>query len=231
MVIYSKVDIIKLCTWTAWWSQDVAWGEKVRKRGERVYIVSFVAWSTRARSRIGFEERSWQNLAGFVGLGRIWQNAADCHQIAVDCRQIAVSRSVSSCCVGGNRWTCVRCHGGVPWQQGCLYKATGLSKSDSAPIHGDGYEPGLQSSDLEPTQRRRTACRQDLVVVIGVKGGGENFLDSKILKTTTVGPLQYDNYYTVLSRAPIQSNVDKQFLITSPKTPMESIDDLISTNR
>ena len=32
------------------------------------------------------------------------------------------------------------------------------SKSDSAPVRGDGYEPGLRSSDLEPTQRRRTAC-------------------------------------------------------------------------
>ena len=47
------------------------------------------------------------------------------------------------------------------------------------------------------------------MVVIGVEGGGKKFLDGKILKTTTVGPLQYDNYYTVLSRAPIQSNMDK----------------------
>jgi len=54
---------------------------------------------------------------------------------------------------------------------------------------------GLWSSDPEPTQRRCTACGQDLVVVVGVKGGGENFLDGKILKTTTVGPLQYDDYY------------------------------------
>ena len=60
------------------------------------------------------------------------------------------------------------------------------SKSDSAPIRGDGYEPSLRSSDLEPTQRRRIACGQDLVVVVGVKGGGKNFLDSEILKTTTV---------------------------------------------
>jgi len=42
------------------------------------------------------------------------------------------------------------------------------------------------------------------VVVIGVEGGGEIFLDSEILKTTTVGSLQYDDYYAVLlSRAPI----------------------------
>jgi len=42
------------------------------------------------------------------------------------------------------------------------------------------------------------------VVVVGVKGGGEKFLDGEILKTTTIGPLQYNNYYAVLlSRAPV----------------------------
>jgi hypothetical protein len=60
------------------------------------------------------------------------------------------------------------------------------SKSDSAPVYGDGYEPGLRSSDPEPTQRRRIACGQDLVVVVGVKGGGKNFSDGEILKNTTV---------------------------------------------
>jgi len=64
------------------------------------------------------------------------------------------------------------------------------SKSDSAPVRGDGYEPGLRSSDPEPTQRRRTACGQDLVVVVGVKGGGKKFSDGEILKTTTIGSLQ-----------------------------------------
>jgi hypothetical protein len=54
-------------------------------------------------------------------------------------------------------------------------------------------------------------------MVVGVEGGGENFLDGEILKTTTVGSLQYDNYYAVLlSRAPIRSNIDIQFSITSP---------------
>jgi len=66
---------------------------------------------------------------------------------------------------------------------------------------------------------------------VGVKGGGEKFSDGEILKTTTVGPLQYNDYYTVLSRAPVQSNIDKQFSITSLKTPIESINDLILTNR
>jgi len=53
---------------------------------------------------------------------------------------------------------------------------------------------------------------------VGVKGGGEKFSDGEILKTTTVGPLQYDDYYTVLlSRAPVRSNIDAQFSITSLK--------------
>jgi len=60
-------------------------------------------------------------------------------------------------------------------------------------------------------------------VVIGVKGGGENFSDGKILKTTTVGPLQYDDYYTVLSRTPIQSNMDAQYLITSPDPQLKAL--------
>jgi hypothetical protein len=63
-------------------------------------------------------------------------------------------------------------------------------KSDSTPVYGDGYEPSLRSLDPEPTQRRRTACGQDLVVVVGVKGGGEKISDGKILKTTTIGSLQ-----------------------------------------
>ena len=69
------------------------------------------------------------------------------------------------------------------------------------------------------------------MVVVGVEGGGKKISDGEILKATTIGPLQYDDYYTILlSRAPIRSNMDKQFSITSPKTPTESINDLILTN-
>ena len=53
-------------------------------------------------------------------------------------------------------------------------------------------------------------------MVVGVKGGGKKFSDGEILKTTTVGPLQYDDYYTVLSRAPIRSNMDTRHSIASP---------------
>jgi hypothetical protein len=69
---------------------------------------------------------------------------------------------------------------------------------------------------------------------VGVEGGGENFSDGEILKTTTVGSLQYDDYYTILlSRALIQSNIDIQYLILSPiPYPLvESINNLILTNK
>jgi hypothetical protein len=43
------------------------------------------------------------------------------------------------------------------------------------------------------------------------------FSDGEILKTTTIGPLQYNDYYAILlSRAPIRSNIDRQYLIISP---------------
>jgi hypothetical protein len=45
---------------------------------------------------------------------------------------------------------------------------------------------------------------------VGVKGGGKKISDGEILKTTTVGPLQNNNYYAILlSRAPIRSNMDR----------------------
>ena len=53
-------------------------------------------------------------------------------------------------------------------------------------------------------------------MVVSVIGGGEKFSDGEILKTTTVGSLQYDDYYAILlSRAPVRSNIDAQHSITS----------------
>ena len=54
-------------------------------------------------------------------------------------------------------------------------------------------------------------------MVVGVEGGGEKLSDGEILKTTTVGSLQYDDYYTaLLSRAPVRSNMDTWHSIASP---------------
>jgi hypothetical protein len=38
---------------------------------------------------------------------------------------------------------------------------------------------------------------------VGVEGGGEKFSDGEILKNTTVGSLQYDDYTVLLSKAPV----------------------------
>ena len=53
-------------------------------------------------------------------------------------------------------------------------------------------------------------------MVVGVKGGGKKISDGEILKTTTVGPLQYDDYAVLLPEAPVQSNIDEQHSIISP---------------
>ena len=101
---------------------------------------------------------------------------------------------------------------------------------DSAPVRGDGYEPGLRSSDPEPTQRRRTACGQDLVVVMSVVGGSEKFSDGEILKITTIGPLQFSHYYS-----PTQGTCTIEHGCTAfdsiPRPPTESINNLTLTNK
>jgi hypothetical protein len=40
-------------------------------------------------------------------------------------------------------------------------------------------------------------------------GGGEKISDGKILKTTTISPLQFSYYTILLPKAPVQSNIDK----------------------
>ena len=50
-------------------------------------------------------------------------------------------------------------------------------------------------------------------MVVSVVGGGKKFSDGEILKTTTVGPLQFSYYTALLPKAPIQSDVDIQYLI------------------
>ena len=51
---------------------------------------------------------------------------------------------------------------------------------------------------------------------MSVMGSSEKFSDGEILKTTTVGPLQFSYYTALLLKAPVQSDVDIQYLIISP---------------
>ena len=53
-------------------------------------------------------------------------------------------------------------------------------------------------------------------MVVSVMGSGEKFSDGEILKTTTVGPLQFSYYTILLPEAPVQSNIDVQHSIVSP---------------
>jgi len=54
-------------------------------------------------------------------------------------------------------------------------------------------------------------------VVVSVVGGGENFSDGEISKTTTIGPLQF-SYYTVLLFQPCVILADI-YGIQRPPTP------------
>src|SRR6266567_242962 len=53
-------------------------------------------------------------------------------------------------------------------------------------------------------------------------GGGEKFLDSEILKTTTVGPLQF-SHTILLPKAPVRSSMDAQHLIASPDPQQKAL--------
>ena len=51
------------------------------------------------------------------------------------------------------------------------------SKTDSATVRGDGYEPGSSKFRLRANaETSHSACGWDLVVVVSVVGGSEKFL-------------------------------------------------------
>jgi hypothetical protein len=81
-------------------------------------------------------------------------------------------------------------------------------KTDSTPIHGDGYEPRSLKF------RSRANAEALYSVRMGPSGGckrysgGKKISDGEISKTTTIGPLQFSYYAILLSKAPIQSNID-----------------------
>ena len=58
-----------------------------------------------------------------------------------------------------------------------LIKINRPSKTDSAPVHGDGYKPESSKFRLRANAETSHSVRYDLVaVVIGVMGSGEKFL-------------------------------------------------------
>jgi len=92
------------------------------------------------------------------------------------------------------------------------------SKTDSAPIRGDGYEPG--SSKFRPRANAETShsVRYDfVVVVVSVGAVVKSFQMVRSRKPPLLVPL-YDNslllQYSI--RAPIRSNMDAWHSISSP---------------
>jgi len=55
------------------------------------------------------------------------------------------------------------------------------SKTDSAPVRGDGYEPKSSKFRLRANAETLYSVRYDLVVVvIGIMGGGKKFLHGMV---------------------------------------------------
>ena len=58
-----------------------------------------------------------------------------------------------------------------------LYQHKRPSKTDSAPVRGDGYKPESSKSRLRANAEMSHSVRYDLVVVVmSIMGGGEKFL-------------------------------------------------------
>ena len=85
-----------------------------------------------------------------------------------------------------------------------LYPQAWPSKTDSAPVRGDGYEPGSSKFRLRANAETSHSVRYNfVVVVVSVVGGSEKFSHGMVRsrKPPLVVPL-YDNsyYYVSLSR-------------------------------
>jgi hypothetical protein len=94
------------------------------------------------------------------------------------------------------------------------------SKTDSVPVRGDGYEP--RSSKFRPRANAETShsVRYDMVVVVASSmGGGKRFSHGIVRsrKPPLLVPPYDSSYYTtiLLSKIPIRSNIDIQYLIAS----------------
>src|SRR6266702_6161501 len=88
------------------------------------------------------------------------------------------------------------------------------SKTDSAPVRGDGYEPG--SSKFRPRANAETShsVLVDVVVVVSVVGGSEKFSHGMVRsrKPLLTVPLHDNSYYCSLLST-CRSNMDAQHSI------------------
>ena len=75
----------------------------------------------------------------------------------------------------------------------------GPSKTDSAPVRGDGYEPKSSKFRLRANAETSHSVRYDLVVVVmGIVGGGEKFSHGMVRSRKPPRSAPYDNSNTIL---------------------------------
>jgi len=85
-----------------------------------------------------------------------------------------------------------------------IYNIYRPSKTDTAPVRGDSYEPGSSKFRLRANAETSHSVRYDfVVVVVSVVGGGEKFSHGMVRsrKPPLMVPLHDNSYYYVsLSR-------------------------------
>ena len=82
-----------------------------------------------------------------------------------------------------------------------LYISGWPSKTDSAPVRGDGYEPGSSKFRLRANAETSHSVRYDFVAVVAsVVGGGERFSHGIVRsqKPPLIVPLHDNSYHAVL---------------------------------
>ena len=72
------------------------------------------------------------------------------------------------------------------------------SKTDSAPVRGDGYEPKSSKFRLRANAETSHSVRYDLVVVVGIVGGGEKFSHGMVRSRKPPLSAPYNNSNTIL---------------------------------
>ena len=75
------------------------------------------------------------------------------------------------------------------------------SKTDSAPVRGDGYEPRSSKFRLRANAETSHSVRYDMVVVVvSIMGGSEKFLHGMVRsqKPLLLVPLHNNGYYYIV---------------------------------
>jgi len=111
-----------------------------------------------------------------------------------------------------------------------LYISTWPSKTDSAPVRGDGYEPGSSKFRLRANAETSHSVLVGLVVVVCVVGRSEKFSHGMVRSRK---PLLMVPLHNTATTVPLLGTCTIQHGCAAfdniPRPPIESIDDLTST--